>query len=215
MKNITFLTGYYGSGKSELAINLALLKQVDYVVDLDVINPYFRTREQEEFLKTKNIEVISSDMEYKAHIDMPYISKRIFIPFHNQEKTAIYDLGGNDQGAKLLRQFDDYHDIDIDLYLVVNIYREETSSVEKIITLINKIEGMSGFKISGLINNSNLLRDTVLEDIANGEEVIGKVSDKLNIPIVYTAVWENIYQKNLMFRGEILKLKLYFRKNWL
>ena len=74
---------------------------------------------------------------------------------------------------------------------------------------------MSGFKISGLINNSNLLRDTVLEDIANGEEVIGKVSDKLNIPIVYTAVWENIYQKNLMFRGEILKLKLYFRKNWL
>lgn len=215
MKNITFLTGYYGSGKSELAINLALKNQVDYVVDLDVINPYFRTREQEDFLKTHDIEVISSDLDYKVHIDMPYISKRIFIPFHNPKKKAIYDLGGNDQGAKLLRQFDDYHHIDIDLYLVVNIYREETNSLEKIITLVNKIEGMSGFKISGLINNSNLLRDTTLEDISAGEEVIEKVSKKLNIPIVYTAVWENIYQKNLMFRGEILKLKLYFRKNWL
>jgi len=215
MKNITFLTGYYGSGKSELAINLALKEHPDYVIDLDIINPYFRTREQEELLSKNGIEVISSDLDYKVHIDMPYISKRVFLPFHNSEKKAIYDLGGNDVGAKLLRQFDDYNDMDVDLYLVINVYRTETDSSEKILQLINKIEGMGGFKVTGLINNSNLLRETTLADIEYGEKIILEVAEKKQLPIVYTAVWENIYADNLAFQGEVLKLKLYFRKNWL
>ncbi len=215
MKNITFLTGYYGSGKSELAINLAIKEQVDYVVDLDVVNPYFRTREQEKIFNEYGIEVISSDLDYKMHVDMPYISARVFIPFHNNTKRAIYDLGGNDVGAKLLRQFEDYNDTDIDLYLVINVYREESNTKEKIIQLINKIEGTGGFKVTGLINNSNLLRETTLEDILYGEEIIKQVSKETNLEIVYTAVWENLFADNLVFQGEILKLKLYFRKNWL
>lgn len=215
MKNITILTGYYGSGKSELAVNLGIKMGVDYVVDLDVINPYFRTREQEKVFNEHQIEVISSDLDYKAHVDMPYISKRVFIPFNNHHKKAIYDLGGNDIGAKLLRQFEDYQDIDIDLFLVINVYREESSSSDKIIQLINKIEGVGGFKVTGLINNSNLLRETTLEDIIYGERIIEEVSQKTKLPIVYTAVWEQIFADNLVFQGEILKLKLYFRKNWL
>jgi MinD-like ATPase involved in chromosome partitioning or flagellar assembly len=215
MKNITFLTGYYGSGKSELAINLALKERVDYVIDLDVINPYFRTREQEKLLEANGIEIISSDLDYKMHIDMPYISQRVFIPFHNKEKSAIYDLGGNDVGAKLLRQFEDYNDQNIDLFLVINVYREDSSSKEKIVQLINKIEGAGGFKVTGLINNSNLLRETALEDIAYGETIIKEVALATKLPIVYTAVWEDIYADNLAFQGEMLKLKLYFRKNWL
>jgi len=215
MKNITFLTGYYGSGKSELAINLALKERVDYVIDLDVINPYFRTREQEKLLEANGIEIISSDLDYKMHIDMPYISQRVFIPFHNKEKCAIYDLGGNDVGAKLLRQFEDYNDQNIDLFLVINVYREDSSSKEKIVQLINKIEGAGGFKVTGLINNSNLLRETTLEDIAYGETIIKEVALATKLPIVYTAVWEDIYADNLAFQGKMLKLKLYFRKNWL
>ncbi|MDD3129529.1 MAG: hypothetical protein PHF05_06655 [Candidatus Izemoplasmatales bacterium] len=215
MKNITFLTGYYGSGKSELAINLALKYKVDYVVDLDVINPYFRTREQEKIFKENDIEVISSDLDYKMHIDMPYISQRVYIPFNNQSKRAIYDLGGNDIGAKLLRQFEDYNDVDIDLFLVVNVYREESNTKDKIIELINNIEGKGGFKVTGLINNSNLLKETTIEDISYGENIIKEVSDYTKLPIVYTAVWEKLYSDNLKFLGKIIKLKLYFRKDWL
>ncbi|MFA7106994.1 MAG: hypothetical protein WC154_06805 [Candidatus Izemoplasmatales bacterium] len=215
MKNITFLTGYYGSGKSELAINLALKYKVDYVVDLDVINPYFRTREQEKIFKENGIEVISSDLDYKMHIDMPYISQRVYIPFNNQSKRAIYDLGGNDIGAKLLRQFEDYNDVDIDLFLVVNVYREESNTKDKIIELINNIEGKGGFKVTGLINNSNLLKETTIEDISYGENIIKEVSDYTKLPIVYTAVWEKLYSDNLKFLGKIIKLKLYFRKDWL
>lgn len=215
MKNITFLTGYYGSGKSELAINLALKYKVDYVVDLDVINPYFRTREQEKIFKENDIEVISSDLDYKMHIDMPYISQRVYIPFNNQSKRAIYDLGGNDIGAKLLRQFEDYNDVEIDLFLVVNVYREESNTKDKIIELINNIEGKGGFKVTGLINNSNLLKETTIEDISYGENIIKEVSDYTKLPIVYTAVWEKLYSDNLKFLGKIIKLKLYFRKDWL
>ncbi|MFA7075652.1 MAG: hypothetical protein WC152_03175 [Candidatus Izemoplasmatales bacterium] len=215
MKNITFLTGYYGSGKSELAINLAIKERVDYVIDLDVVNPYFRTREQEELLKTYDIEVISSDLEYKAHIDMPYISKRVFIPFHDESKKAIFDLGGNDVGAKLLRQFEDYNDLDVDLFLVINVFRTESDNVDKIVSLINKIEGVGGYKVTGLINNTNLLKDTTVDDILFGENIIKEVSNITKLPIVFTTVWEDIYADNLVFEGEILKLKLYFRKNWL
>ncbi|XFA99163.1 ATP-binding protein [Candidatus Izemoplasma sp. B36] len=216
MKNITFLTGYYGSGKSEIAVNLAIQKQLDIVVDLDIINPYFRSREMEEELNKYHIRSISSDMKQKMNLDMPYISSKIFMPFHDKSLKAIYDLGGNDQGAKLLRQFDDYRDRDVDLFLVVNIYRYETSSADLIMKLINKIEGMGGFKVTGLINNSNLLRETTIEEIQNGEGILKEVSKRTKLPIVYTTYWEDVKVKeNLMFLGETLKLKLYFRKKWL
>lgn len=214
MKNITFLTGYYGSGKSEITVNLAIQKQVDMVIDLDIINPYFRSREMEEELTKYNIESISSDMDARMTLDMPYISSKIFKPFYDKTKKAIFDLGGNDQGAKLLRQFDDYHHFDTDLFLVVNIFRYETDSVEKILKLINKIEGMGSFKVTGLINNSNLLKDTKGEDLLSGQEIIKEVSDLTKLPIVYTTVWNDINTDNLDLLGELIKMKLYFRKNW-
>jgi len=215
MKNITFLTGYYGSGKSEITVNLAIQKQLDVVVDLDIINPYFRSREMAKKLTEYNIESISSDISERASLDMPYISGKIFKPFHNKTLKAIYDLGGNDQGAKLLRQFDDYHGADIDLFLVVNIYRYETDSVDKILRLINKIEGMGGFKITGLINNSNLLRDTTIEEVLLGAKVLRKVSELTNLPIVYTTVWDKVNTDDLDVQGELIKMNLYLRKQWL
>ncbi|MCK4552267.1 MAG: ATP-binding protein [Tenericutes bacterium] len=216
MKNITFLTGYYGSGKSEIAVNLAIQKKLDILVDLDIINPYFRSREMEKELDKYNIKSISSDMDQKMNLDMPYISSKIFMPFHDKSLKAIFDLGGNDQGAKLLRQFDDYHHHDIDLFLVINIYRYESSSPELIIKLINKIEGMGGFKVTGLINNSNLIRETTINEILEGEKVVKEVSEMTNLPVIYTTIWEDVnLADNLVFLGETLKLKLYFRKNWL
>jgi hypothetical protein len=214
MKRVVFLTGYYGSGKSELAMNIAIQKKYDTIVDLDIINPYFRTREMEDVLKSHGIDMISSDVDAKMHLDMPYISKRIFNPLYNEKHKVIYDLGGNDQGAKLLRQFDDYRDIDYDLFLVVNIYRSETDSAQKIIELVNRIEGMGSKKITGLINNSNLLRETSEEEVMQGQEIVQEVSDKLEIPIIFTSYWDQL-NLDLNVSNETLKINLYFRKNWL
>ena len=185
------------------------------VVDLDIINPYFRSREMEDELTKLGIKTISSDLDYKTHVDLPFISRKIFMPFHNQSIRAVYDLGGNDLGAKLMRQFDDYHSVDVDLFLVINIYRQESANEDLILKLINKIEGMSGFKVTGLINNSNLLRETTIQDILEGNRIVKNVSEITGLPIIYTTVWEKINLLDTEFAGELLRLKLYFRKDWL
>jgi hypothetical protein len=214
MKRITFLTGYYGSGKTEIALNLAIKERLDAVVDLDIINPYFRSREGVDILKEAGIEIISNDLENGTFADLPFLSKRIFLPFRNTEIRAVYDLGGNDLGAKVLRQFEAESIGDTDLFLVVNIYRPETKDEASILKMIHEIEGASGMKITGIINNSNLLRETTYDDILTGEAIIHSVAKKTHIPIVYTAVYEEIFDPKIVVEGETLILKLYFRKNW-
>lgn len=213
MRRLLFITGYYGSGKTEIAINLAIKEKVNYVVDLDVINPYFRSREYEALMNQYGIEVISSDKEKSVYTDLPYISGRVFLPFQQEGVRAIYDLGGNDLGAKLLRQFEDY-DNEIDLWLVVNVFRPETQNAEEILFLINKIESMSGRKITGLINNSNLLKETTIETVLEGENIMKSVQTKIQIPIVFTCIQSELDLKEQKFEGRLLPLQIYLRKKW-
>ncbi|MDD3123367.1 MAG: hypothetical protein PHC62_07645 [Candidatus Izemoplasmatales bacterium] len=213
MKRITFLTGYYGSGKSEIALNLAISEKVDYLVDLDIINPYFRSREMEKLLQTFQIQVISSDQEHGMYTDLPYISGRVFMPFHMKDTKAIYDLGGNDLGSKLLIQFQELSE-SIDLFIVINIFRYETSTPEQIIELISKIEDASGRKVTGLINNSNLIHETTFETILEGEKILKKVVKATGLKIQYTCVHEDINIDGHTFEGKLLPLKIYLRKNW-
>ncbi|MBN2503835.1 MAG: ATP-binding protein [Bacilli bacterium] len=213
MKRITFLTGYYGSGKTEIALNLALKHKAEYLVDLDIINPYFRSREAKELLG-EDIEIISSDLENGTYADLPYLSKKIFLPFRKDDAIAIFDLGGNDLGAKVMRQFDQEDMQKVDLFLVLNVFREETKDAKSILELIDQIERSGGFKITGLINNSNLLRETTYDDIFSGEAIISEVEKKSGIPIVYSCVYEEIYDPTKKLAGETLILKLYFRKKW-
>ena len=121
MKKVTFISGYYGSGKSEFCINVGIKENIDYLVDLDIINPYFRSREIEETMNYYGINVISSSIKNSLGSDLPYISKDLFLPIITNS-TVVYDLGG-EIGAKLLRQFKEYNLNDYDLLLVCNIYR--------------------------------------------------------------------------------------------
>lgn len=216
MKRITFIAGHYGSGKTEVSLNLAILKKVNILVDLDIVNPYFRSRELEEELNKKEIKLISSSLKNALGSDLPFISSEVYLPFYNKDKTAIYDLGGNDIGSRVFRQFSDlYNEEEFDFLISINVYREETESKEAIIKMIETIEISSGIKITGLINNSNYLRETKLEDLIYGEKIILEVSEALKLPIIYTTIYENLKIDNVSFRGEIIPLKLYLRKPWL
>lgn len=216
MKQITFILGHYGSGKSEFALNLAFNKKVKYLVDLDIVNPYFRSRELEQLFSENNQYLISSSIQNSLGSDLPYIAKEAFLPFYNIENTAIYDLGGDNVGAKIIRQFSDVMiDKNIDFLFCINVYRDNTSSVEKILEMIDKIEESSGIKITGLINNSNMLKETRYEDIKFGEKIILEVSKIKGLEILYTGIWENIINSCGPVKGEVLKLNLYLRKKWL
>lgn len=216
MKRITFITGHYGSGKTEFAVNLALQKKADILMDLDIVNPYFRSREVETLLEENGVRLVASGLRNALGSDLPYISGEVFSPFVNEDLKAVIDLGGDPVGARLIRQFRDVlGDADVDLLLCINIFRESTHDAEGIESMMNMIEESGGLKVTGLINNTNLLRETTYEDILKGEEVILKVCQKTGLPLVYTGVYEKILPKCLALKGEIIPLKLYLRKSWL
>lgn len=216
MKRITFIAGHYGSGKSEFSLNLAINKKVNVLVDLDIVNPYFRSREVEEKLKEFEIKLISSSLKNALGSDLPFLSSDMYLPFYNKDITAIYDLGGNDTGSRIFKQFSDLYLLEeVDLLLVINVYREDTGTKELIIKMIQSIESSTGIKVSGLINNSNYLRETKIKDILNGEKIILEVAKSLDLKVVYTAVYEELVNNELKFQGEIIPLKLYLRKIWL
>lgn len=213
--NITVISGHYGSGKSEVSVNLAIANKVNLLIDLDIVNPYFRSRETEEILKRLNIEVVSSPLGNSPGSDLPYLSARMYAPFHNEKLKAIIDLGGDSVGAKVFRQFGDFNLSNVDHLIVINVYREETKNKAKIIEMIRDIEGSSGLKVKGLINNSNYLSDTTIDDIYNGQKIIEEVCKKLNLEIVFTVIHEKIQRDNYEFLGEVIKLKQYLRQDWL
>ncbi|MDP2424925.1 MAG: hypothetical protein U1C51_02400 [Candidatus Izemoplasmatales bacterium] len=215
MNRITFLTGYYGSGKTEIAINLAIIKRANVVVDLDVINPYFRSREQVALLKSHQVEVLSNQLKDGMYADLPFIGGEVYRPFLDESITAIYDLGGNDLGAKLLQQFGDYCvNTPVDLFLVVNPFRMETSSVEQVIKLITKIEATGQIEITGLINNTNLLKETTVENLIEGDTFLRQASKETNKAIVYTIIEKSLLPIDYTFAGEVIPFTRYFQTSW-
>jgi len=217
MKRITIISGHYGSGKSEISVNLALSKKIDYLVDLDIINPYFRSRGLSEMLAQKSIHLVESTVKGMTGSDLPYVSGEGVVPFVNPDITAIYDLGGTENGARVLIQFlDRVKDInEIDFLCSVNIFRPETANVKGILDTISMYEAETQMKITGLINNTNLINETLEEDIIRGEGILKEVSKILHIPIVYTVVEETRKDFNYTFSGERITLIRYIAKKYL
>lgn len=204
MKRIVFIAGHYGSGKTEVVMNLSIKEKVDVVVDLDVINPYFRSREKEMFLDGHGIEVISTDLERGIHADVPYISGRVHKPFRDTTLRAIFDLGGNDLGAKLLKQFEGEEPFDV--FMVVNTKRYETDDAKKISRVLETIEYAGAQPVTGLIHNTHLLEETTPSMIYDGEDIIMKASEKHGIPIVFSCIPENMDIDESKINGEVLRL---------
>lgn len=216
MKRITILTGHYGSGKSEIAVNLAIDESQQYLVDLDIINPYFRSRSVRDLLESHGVKIIESTIENATGSDLPFISSKGSRPFVNKDLTAIYDLGGTKHGSKVLIQYrsfiDDIHDIDF--LVVVNKFRQETDSAEKTLAMIEELEATSQLKVTGLINNTNLMDYTDESTIREGETMLKEVSKALDIPIVYTFIEEHV-KTTKVFAGENRTLVRYLAKRWL
>ncbi|MCD6482125.1 MAG: ATP-binding protein [Candidatus Izimaplasma sp.] len=218
MKRITIISGHYGSGKSEISVNLAIQKKIDYLIDLDIINPYFRSRSLDKLLEKNNIHLVESTIKGMLGSDLPYVSGEGVIPFIKPDITAIYDLGGTENGVKVLIQFLDRIKTfnEIDFLCTVNIFRPETSDVKSILNTISMYESITRLKITGLINNTNLIKETTEEDIIKGERILQEVSKKLNVPILYTVIEESHNQEyKYKFLGERLVLTRYVAQRWL
>ncbi|OIJ15890.1 hypothetical protein BKP35_02560 [Anaerobacillus arseniciselenatis] len=196
-KRIKILTGHFGSGKTEIAINLAIeeAKAHDKVAlnDLDVINPYFRSRDVEGELKEYGVELIAPK-GLLATADLPIVSPEIYRVLKNQSYRVIIDVGGDKDGATALGQY--YNDLkgeDYELIFVINANRPYVSTTEGVINTIKQIEDVSRLKVTGLINNTNYgCEHTTVENVLLGTEIAEEVSKKLEIPFLYTTLSEKI-----------------------
>jgi hypothetical protein len=219
-KRIKIVIGHYGSGKTEFSVNYALklksLGEKVALVDLDVVNLYFRSREKADVLEAKGIKVIGGAIKATA-IDIPSIPGEVLAPLQDESYSVILDVGGDPVGARALgRYVEFFKDGKYDMYFVLNANRPETQMVEKVMEYMIKISDTARAKITGIINNTHLLKATTTDDVLKGYKLAKGVSRKTNIPIVYNSVLENIaHDLPSDLEGDIFPIKLYMREEWM
>lgn len=220
-KRIRIITGHYGSGKSEFSVNYALKLRGEIegrlaISDLDVVNVYFRSRGMKDLLEEKGIHVIASSVDAPT-LDIPALSAEIHTPLLNKDYNNIIDLGGDKVGATVIARYRDMiDDEDYDMFFVVNANREKTQTAEEIMGYIDEIEAASKLKVTGLINNTHMLKATTIEDLEKGQEVCREVSKARNIPIKFVSCMESLVdQIPEDFEGEIIPLSLMLRDQWM
>mgnify|MGYP004467036721 FL=1 len=220
-KRIRIIIGHYGSGKSEFSMNYVtklrgLTDAKVAISDLDIVNVYFRTREKRDFLQSKNIMPIDSSIQATS-LDLPAVSAQVTAPLTDKSYDYVIDVGGDDVGARVLGRFshlvekDDY-----DMFCVVNANREQTQTTSDVINHIRAIENSSKLKVTGLINNTHLVRETTIEDILKGQELVKEVSNITNIPIKYVTCLESLIpQLPTNLDGDVFPINLYMRECWM
>lgn len=219
-KRIRIITGHYGSGKTEFAVNYAVrladLGRKVSVADMDVVNPYFRSRECEELFKEKHIEILGFLL--KEHgMDLPAVSPNVAKALIDTSVDYVVDLGGNSAGARAFASFRKMiHSQECDLLFVVNANRPETSTLEDIMIQVQSIEAVLNMKVTGIVNNTHLIWDTTEKDIEKGEKLAGELSQKIGVPIRYTVVKRDLADRlKGKYSGEIFPVDMYMRKNWM
>ena len=193
MKKINIITGHYGSGKTNFSANLAVCLaergEKVTVVDLDIVNPYFRSADFGKLFSGRNIELIAP-MYANSNLDIPAISfdlERIV----SDEGHVVIDVGGDDAGAIALGRyaeaFSDYSG-KIDMLYVVNCRRFLTRTADEALELMYGIEAAAQMKHTAVVNNTNLLYETTGSVLEQSESFAAEIAEKAGLPIAYTCV---------------------------
>ena len=189
MKEYWVLLGSFGSGKSELALNLALEKAKDgpcTVVDLDVINPYFRVSERSDVLEPAGVELIMPPYALEK-IEIMSLSARVYSAFNPGEGTVIFDIGGDDVGSIALGQYKPRFDAipadRIHSLFIVNPLRPTAADVPSAMSTLDKIQYVSRMTVTGIVNNANLAGETTVEHLKMGYDLVAELSRQTGIPV--------------------------------
>ncbi len=194
MKKVTIITGHYGSGKTNISVNLALetakTGERVAVVDLDIVNPYFRTADFKDLFSDYNIDLITP-MYANSNLDIPAISFDLE-RLTSEKGYLIIDVGGDDSGSTALGRYKSVFDVlaesgDIDMLYVINKYRLLTKTPNEAVQLMREIEYTARFKHTGIINNSNLGEETDMQTVLDSLDYADEVSKQTGLPIVFTS----------------------------
>ena len=189
MREYWVMVGAFGSGKSELALNMAVRAAKNgpcTLVDLDVINPYFRTSERGDVLEKAGVELISPP--YALHkIEIMSLSPRVYAAFAPGEGTVFFDVGGDHVGAVALGQYKpNFRNIppeNLHVLFVVNPLRPLAADLPGARAMLDKIQGVSRLRVTGIVNNANLAEQTGVEHLVQGYELVRGLSEETGIPV--------------------------------
>lgn len=196
-KRITIFSGHYGSGKTNIALTYALSEREKgkavAIADIDIVNPYFRTKDSEDMLAERGIRLICSEYA-NTNIDIPALPQDIYAIVDDRSLTCILDVGGDERGALALgriapaiREENDY-----DMIFVANRYRPLTATVEGAMEVLREIEAACGLSFTAIVNNSNLGAETTAQDILSSVAFGEALSAASGLPVVATAVTESL-----------------------
>lgn len=198
MKRITVFSGHYGSGKTNVALSVALglarSGQGVTVADLDIVNPYFRTKDSARELEKAGIELICSDYA-NTNVDIPALPQSMYAITDDRSRKVVVDLGGDDRGALALGRLAPamLEENDFDLFAVINMFRPLTKTAEETVGVMKEIEAASGLRFTGLVNNSNLGEETTPETVLSSLPYAEETARLTGLPIVMTTVEKELY----------------------
>ena len=198
MKRVTLFCGHYGSGKTNLAVNYALsLRRKGLEVslaDLDIVNPYFRSKDSAAILEAAGVRVIALPFA-NSSVDLPSLPSSAYSLVQDRSRYAVLDIGGDDdRGAYALGRFVPYilEENDYDMFCVVNFYRPLTTTPQEALAVLREIEGACGLAFTGIVNNSNLGAETTAESIRVTSSKAEELCRMAGLPLVATTAEKSI-----------------------
>ena len=220
MKRVTLFAGHYGSGKTNLALNYAIAGGTSTLVDLDIVNPYFRTKDSAAALKAHGVELVVSEFA-NSNVDFPALPAEVYRVLAERGKSLVFDIGGDDRGALALGRYapDILEENDYEYLAVVNASRPLTRTVEDTVGVLREIEASSsGLKFTGIVNNTNLGPETTAATVLDSVEYAEGVANALGVKVRFTSVMRSLVPELAgrladLFPLDLQNLYYQFQKN--
>ncbi len=190
-KRVTIFAGHYGSGKTNIAVNYALRLKKDYpnvkIADLDIVNPYFRTKDSADVLEKAGIPLISPAFA-NSNVDLPALPQELYSLVQRRDCMAVLDVGGDDRGAYALGRYTPYilEERDYEMVFVANFFRPLTQNPQDALEVMREIETAGGIPFTSIVNNSNLGGLTTAQDIAATAAKAQALSEISGLPVLFT-----------------------------
>ena len=198
-KRITLFAGHYGTGKTNIAVNYALALKKDgknvCIADLDIVNPYFRTKDSAELLNEAGIDLISPQYA-NSNVDLPALPAQAYRIVEDKSTYSVVDIGGDDRGAyalgryvPMIKEENNYR-----MVYVANCYRPLTRTADDAIEVMREIEAACGLRFTDIVNNSNLGELTTKETILDSLNFINELSEKTGCPVFLHTIKKELTQ---------------------
>ncbi len=217
MKRVTIFAGHYGSGKTNIAVNYALNAANNgrevVIADLDIVNPYFRTKDAQDVLKDNQIRLISSPYA-NTNVDTPALPADAYSVIHNREAYAIVDVGGDDRGALALGRFSEaiVEENDYEMLFVINKHRYLTRDVSSTLEVMREIEQAARISFTGIVNNSNIGDETTAQEVLDSMSYAEKLAKLTQLDIKFTAVRSCLADELQGKIENLMPIKLYVKQ---